>query len=417
MNGARVAFLVKTYPKLSETFILGEILGLESRGVPLFIYALQRPTDAIRQDATGRVKAPVTYLTDGLDAGYGVLREHLSQMAAHPVRYIGAMLSQWRTRESGWLRNLAVAGRLARGMRKEGATHVHAHFASHPTTIAAMAARLAGGTYSISAHAKDIYVGNPDLLSNKMQGAAFTVTCTGHNHRHLESLARPGTRVHLMYHGIDFRSFAPMPRPAEPDTPVILAVGRLRDKKGFATLVAACAVLRDRGLRFRCEIVGYGEEHARLDNMIRAAGIADRVVLAGSMNHAALIERYQAATLFAAPCRVSDDGDRDGIPNVLLEAMAMELAVVSTPVSGIPEVVHHGGTGLIVPPDDVGALADALARLLADPGLRRHLGMAARRWVTEHFDNERNLDTVHGLLMAATATAAVSNGYPEKAHA
>ncbi len=417
MTVSRVAFLVKTYPKLSETFILGEILGLESRGLPLAIYALQRPTDAIRQDATARVKAPVTYLIDGLDDGYGVLREHLSQMVTQPLRYVGAMLSHWRIRESGWRRNLAIASRLARGMRAAGVTHVHAHFASHPTTIAAIAARLVGGTYSISAHAKDIYVGDPDVLSDKMQGAAFTVTCTGHNHRHLESLARPGTNVHLMYHGIDFRSFAPRPRATEPDTPLILAVGRLRDKKGFATLVAACAVLRDRGRRFRCEIVGYGEEHSRLDAMIRAAGIADRVHLVGSMNHAALIERYQAATLFAAPCRVSDDGDRDGIPNVLLEAMAMELAVVSTPVSGIPEVVHHGETGLIVPPDDVEALVDALARLLVDPALRRALGTAARRRVTEHFDNERNLDTVHGLLTAVTASATVAHAHPEKVYA
>lgn len=413
MRTAPVAFLVKTYPKLSETFILGEILGLESRGMRLAIYALQRPTDAIRQDAAARVQAPVTYLTDGLV----VLREHLAQVATHPVRYMRAVLSHRRTGEPGVLRHLAIASRLARSMRAQGVTHVHAHFASQPATIAAMAACLTDGTFSISAHAKDIYVAKPGALGDKMRSAAFTVTCTGHNHRHLRAIAAPGTHVHLMYHGIDFRRFAPMPRPAGPDVPLILAVGRLRDKKGFATLIAACAMLRDRDVRFRCEIVGYGEEHARLDNMIRTADLADRVCLTGSMNHAALVDRYQAATLFAAPCRVSDDGDRDGIPNVLLEAMAMELPVVSTPVSGIPEVVHDGDTGIMVPPDDAEALADALARLLADPALRRSLGAAARRRVTAHFDNDRNLDTVHRLLTAVTRTATHAHRPSEKVHA
>ncbi len=417
MSTPKVAFLVKTYPKLSETFILGEILGLEARGMQLTIFSLQRPSDAIRQDANARVRAEVEYVGDGVEGVWPVLREHLTQLATRPVSYVAAMLAQWRRGEPGVSKNLAIASRLANAMRMRGLTHVHAHFASYPTSVAAMAARLLGGTYSISAHAKDIYVSEPGTLSRKMRDAAFTVTCTGHNHRHLKGIARPGTSVHLMYHGIDFRSFAPAPRPDHPAVPLVLAVGRLRDKKGFATLVAACALLRDRGVSFRCEIVGYGEEHDRLDAMIRAGRVEDRVRLAGTMNHASLIQRYQAAALFAAPCRVSDDGDRDGIPNVLLEAMAMELPVVSTPVSGIPEVVHPRETGLLVPPDDAEALADAMEVLIADPLLRRQLGAAARRWVTEHFDNDRNLDTVHRLLLSVTGNPRDARNPTEKVYA
>jgi len=406
MSAPAVAFLVKTYPKLSETFILGEILGLEARGLPLTVFALQRPTDALQQDANRRVRAQVHYLGDAADGVIAALREHAAQLLRSPLRYLRVLGSRVRQHPRTALRDVALAGRLARHMRTLGLRHVHAHFASHPGMVASLAAALTGGTYSISAHAKDIYLADPAELRGRMAGAAFTVTCTCHNQQHLRGIAAPGTPVHLMYHGIDFRRFAPEPRPENPAVPLVLAVGRLRDKKGFAALVEACARLRDQGLVFRCEIVGYGEEQARLEALIRRHCIEDRVRLAGVMTHAELAKRYQAAAVFAAPCRIADDGDRDGIPNVLLEAMAMELPVVSTPVSGIPEVVHDRETGMLVPPDDPKALAATLSLLLSDPALRRHLGAAARRWVQRHFDNDRNLDTVHGLLATATGAGA-----------
>lgn len=400
-----VAFLVKTFPKLSETFVLGEVLGLERRGLALSVFALQPPSESVRHAAIAQVRSRIRYL-NGDEQRRRRWQAHLSAFLERPLGYLGAALHCARRPEPGRLEDLSLACVLARHLREAGIGHVHAHFATQPAAVAELAARLIGGTYSLSAHAKDIYVGDAGVLARKLAGAQFTVTCTGHNQDHLRGLADDTAKVHLMYHGIDFERFNPAARQDAIAEPLILAVGRLREKKGFATLVRACAHLRDRGVPFACEIVGYGEDELTLRRLVAELDLDRHVRLPGRMNHEALIARYQAATVFAAPCRIAGDGDRDGIPNVLLEAMAMELPVVTTPVSGIPEAVIHGVTGVFVDPDDAGELADALQTLLADPSLRARLGRAARTHVLARFDNDTNLATVHALLDAVTGRAA-----------
>lgn len=412
-----VAFLVKTFPKLSETFVLGEVLGLERRGLALSIFALQPPAESVRHAAIARVRSPIRYLSGPLRRHRDGWSAHVSAFLARPLGYLGAAWHCARRRETGRREDLTLACVLARHLRTAGIRHVHAHFATQPAAVAELAARLVGGTYSLSAHAKDIYVGDARVLERKLAGARFTVTCTGHNHDHLRGLADDAAKVHLMYHGIDFERFKPAARPPTEPEPLILAVGRLREKKGFATLVRACAHLRDRGVAFSCEIVGYGEDEPALRRLIDDLDLRGRVRLPGRMNHEALIARYQAAAAFAAPCRIAGDGDRDGIPNVLLEAMAMELPVVTTPVSGIPEAVIHGVTGLFVDPDDAGELADALQAVLADPSLRVRLGRAARAHVVGRFDNDTNLATVHALLDAAMGRAARDPAREENVYA
>jgi glycosyltransferase involved in cell wall biosynthesis len=408
-----VGILVKTWPKLSETFILEEVLGLERLGRRLHIFALTAPADAVAHAAVGKVRSRVSYVEAQPAAA-----AHWRLFAASPARYLGAALHALRRPEPGRWRDFDAAARLAALMRAHGVPHLHAHFVSEPAAVAELASRLAGTGYSLSAHAKDIYLSPPEVLRRKLGAARFTVTCTEYNRRTLTDAA-PGARIHRMYHGIDQRAFAAHLRAPAQGAPLVLAVGRLREKKGFATLVEACRLLREAGREFRCQIVGYGEDRARLESQIRASGLGGQVALSGKLAREQLIERYARASVLVVPSQVASDGDRDGIPNVLLEAMAMEVPVVATAVSGIPELVENGDNGLMVPPGDARAVADAVARLLDDARLRERLGRAGRRAVLERFDNARNLKVLERLLdeacgvdQPAREVAYILKGFP-----
>jgi glycosyltransferase involved in cell wall biosynthesis len=405
-QAGRIGFLVKTYPKVSETFILGEILGLESEAVPLHIFSLQRPTDQVFHSATQTVRAPVSYiLAPAWSRTLALLREQAVLFFSGPRRYLSALVLALRHGENSKVKTFLHAGSLAAQAREANVSHFHAHFASEPASVAELAHRLTGITFSISAHAKDIYLSSAAALRRKLHAAAFTVTCTEYNRRHLSMVAGAGARVLRMYHGIDTAHFhTPSKALDSPrvEPPLILSVGRLREKKGFPTLLAACQQLAASGVRFQCQIVGYGPDAAALQSRIESLGLRDFVKLAGKLTHDQLIERYRAATLFVLPCQIAADGDRDGIPNVLLEAMSMQLPVVSTDVSGIPEVVHHEHNGLLIAPEDPAALAAAINRLLADAKLRAQLGATARQTVRAQFANGANLKLLRDLLLEAS---------------
>ena len=392
----RVGLLVKTYPKLSETFILGEILGLQHRHLSLGIYSLQAPTDEKVHLQFEQVEAPVAYLPAVRRAAWPrLLLAHLRLLLRWPLRYART------ARRVALGANFLRAGWLAEQLYKDGVTHLHAHFATAPASLADIAAQLCNIPFSISAHAKDIYLADHDELRAKLARAAFTITCTEHNRAYLQQLAPPGVRVHRMYHSINasrFRRYIPSPM----IRPTLLSIGRLRPKKGFDTLIRACALLAARGVDFRCEIIGYGPERERLQRLIDDAGIGDHVTLLGKLTHTEVVLRYRCASAFVLPCRIMPDGDRDGIPNVLLEAMAMQLPVVSTSVSGIPEAVSHDYNGLLVPPDDPLAVADAAQQLLENVVLRERLGWRGRQVVLEKF-SDQNLDSLVGLLANGSA--------------
>lgn len=386
----RVGFLVKTWPKLSETFILEEVLGLERLGQPLAIFALNPSGDGMRHEAVQRVRAPVSYLAPPSGGLCAELACHLRLLCAAPRRYLSAAARAARRAEPGRIGDFRRGARLAEALRQQGITHLHAHFVSEPAAVAEIGAAIAGAGYSLSAHAKDIYLSTPAVLARKLAGAHFTVTCTEYNRHHLAWIA-PSARLMRMYHGVDLERFHPRLRQPAEGIPLILGVGRLREKKGFATLIDACARLRDAGRLFRCEIVGYGEESDALAQRISEKGLDGCVILAGKLARDQVIERYARASVFVLPSQLASDGDRDGIPNVLLEAMAMQVPVVSTPVSGIPELVQDGQNGLLVEPGDALGFADAIAALISNPALSHRLGAAARLTVTHRFDNQRNL--------------------------
>ena len=405
-----VGVVLKAYPRLSETFIVREILALESRGIALHLFAMRAPRERAVHDDVARVRAPLTYVPDAFDRSW---REILG--AARRVRRARpdtfdplarfALGESLRARRFATLKRFLQAAWLVdRGLPGCGVTHLHAHFANDPTTVAWFAARLAGLGYSFSAHAKDVWTQEPAWLARKIDDARFVVTCTEHNRARLEALAENGASVLRAYHGIRTDRFAPAAA-APPGDPLILSVGRLVPKKGFATLLAAFRALADRGVPFRGEIVGEGPLRAELAATINRLGLAGHVLLPGPMSQGALLERYRAARAFAIACEVQADGDRDGIPNVVVEAMAMGLPVVATRVSGIPECVADGVTGLLVPERDPAALAEALARVLEDPALGRGLGQAGRVRIEREFDADANLDVIDRALRGALAAA------------
>ncbi len=408
--------LVKVYPKLSETFILEEILGLERLGQRLRLYSLAPATDTVSHPAVARVRAPLVCVPTGVRGKLGEFaHRHGQLLAAAPLRYLGALAAALRRGRPG-LHDFVRAGWLAGQMRNDGVEHLHTHFISTPADVAALAGQLLRVPFSISAHAKDIYLAQPGDLRRKLQAAAFTVTCTEFNRQTLAAIA-PGAHVHRMYHGVDHALFHPRQRLAAGAVPLILSVGRLREKKGQDTLIDACALLRDRGQAFVCEVVGYGEEQAALQARIVGLGLADRVCLVGKLAREQVMARYARAAVYVQPSRVAADGDRDGIPNVLLEAMAMGVPVVSTRVSGIPELVGHRQNGLLVAPDEPRELADAIAELFEHPMLCTELGREARQTVTQTFDNDRNLlllcDLLAGRPVAAVDAAACRSTHCE----
>lgn len=394
---ATVGYLTKRFPRLSETFILDEILGLESAGVPLRLYALAHPGERVTQPDVARVASPVRYLHTPGGLGHSV-RDVIATLGAHavllgrsPRRYLGVVLYIARKRRHlSTLRHFAEAGRLAQLLEADGARHLHAAFAHGPASVAHFVYLLTGLPFSFSAHAKDIYVSAPDLLARKIAASTFVLTCSESASAAMCAIAgADAAKVILAHHGVDTARFAP---PATPDAqhdprPAlrVLAVGRLVAKKGYPVLLGALAALVGESRSVSCTIIGSGPDAAELKELADRLGISSVISFLGPRTHQEVAAQYGGADVFVQASVVLANGDRDGIPNSVVEAMASGLAVVASDVAGIPEVVV-AGCGLLVPPGDAAALAAALGRLADDPGLRARLGSSARDHMLASFD-------------------------------
>jgi glycosyltransferase involved in cell wall biosynthesis len=377
----RVVVLVKRFPRLSETFILNEFLELRRHGLPVELFAIMDPHERSSQPDALALIPEVTYIQTGrLWAG---LPAALRTARRHPrgtLRAAGFTLTRHtRAAARNLLHALVLLDRLADGPP----AHLHAHFLHSPAALAFVAAKVSGQPYSLTGHAKDIYTTLPENLRMRCDRARFVTTCTEANRAHLvtEVGLAPG-QVHVCRHGVDLTKFTIPSRTPRPGR--IVSVGRLVPKKGFDILIRACGELRRRGIAFELVLLGGGELNDALLALTHEQGIGDRVRLLGSRPQRDVIEQLAAAEVFALSPVVLPNGDRDGVPNVLLEAMAAGVPAVATTVSGIPEVVTDGETGRLVPPQRPDLLADALARLLTDPTLRTRLGEAGRRHVREH---------------------------------
>lgn len=395
-----IAVVLKGYPRLSETFVAQELLALERRGFSLALFSLRRPTDRATHPLHGEIKARVTYLPEYLH--HGPLRVLRAWRKARRLPGYAMALSAWRRdfrrdRTRNRARRFGQALVLATELPADVA-HLHAHFLHTPASVARYAAMLRGLAWSVSAHAKDIWTLPDWEKREKLAECTFVATCTSCNATHLRELAPRAASVDLVYHGIDTARFPAPSRTRSPAdgsnerTPVtLLTVGRAVDKKGFDDLLRALALIPSER-HWQLLHVGDGPKLPLLKTLAKELRIDGRIRWLGPQAHAVVLGAYRAADVFVLPSRIASDGDRDGLPNVLLEAQSQRLACVSTRVSGIPELIVDGETGLLVSPRATDELASALTRLIADPSLRHALGEAGFERTTRLFSLDGGAD-------------------------
>ena len=397
-----VAFVLKGYPRLSETFIANEIRALERRGLDIRIVSLRHPTETARHPVHDEIIAPVLYLPEYLrDEPRRVLS---GLRSARRLAGFTAALRAWlkdlvRDRTANRVRRFGQAAVLAAEL-PAGIGHLHAHFLHTPASVTRYAAIMAGLDWSVSAHAKDIWTTPAWEKIEKLAHCAWLVTCSQAAGSHLAALAPDPDRVSVVYHGLDPERFPPPPARAAQrrdgrrdgrregtggNDPVrLLAVARAVEKKGLDVLLKALARLPGE-VNWRLTHIGGGAERGALRNLAVKLGIDARIDWRGACAQAEVLEAYRTADLFVLPSRVARSGDRDGLPNVLLEAQSQGLACLASREAAIPELIEDGKNGILVPPDDVAALAGALQALIADPLRREGLGRAGMERVRAMF--------------------------------
>lgn len=382
----RVAYVLKRYPRYSETFVVNEILAHEAAGLDISIFALRPPVDTHFQDIIARVRAPVTYLPHG-----AMKLENFWKQLEKTSQVIPQIWQRLAYAKGENHKDIYQAVTLAAHLVESDIEHLHAHFATSAASVARLAAHFADIPFSITAHAKDIFHESVDDadLKQKMNSAAAVLTVSDYNVKFLQQQHGTAARkVSRIYNGMDLERF---PYAAtNPASRQIVAVGRLIEKKGFMDLVQACALLVQKGVDFQCSIVGSGDLEQALKQKVQELGLAEHISLPGPRPQREIIELVQNAAIFAAPCVVGSDGNQDGLPTVLLESMALGTVAVSTDVTGIPEVIRHEQTGLMVPQHAPLALAQALERLLQDSALREQLAHNARALIEKSFDIHKN---------------------------
>ncbi|HEU5414432.1 MAG TPA: glycosyltransferase [Candidatus Angelobacter sp.] len=429
-----IAYVLKGYPRLTDTFITSEVYRMEQQGLRLRVFVILPCTEPVPSDLLDKIFAKPLYmpattsmknasllkwLSDNLKHFLPSLRRVVRKHPFGALRAAGAAFMQAvRAREQFWSWPRKVYAKeflqgvmLADLLEQAGdVSHIHGHYCHGATTVTWFASMMTKLPFSFTAHAKDIYLPslNPaGLLRRKMDAARFVITCTDANRDYLENLGSK-TPVHCVYHGLNAELCNIMKeQPALRETNGhfrVLGVGRLIPKKGFDILVKACAILHKKRVLFEAIIVAEGGEHEKeIRRLIAANGLENNVLLPGPMSQSQLFSEYQKASAFCLPCRVLENGDRDGIPNVLMEAMAVGVPVVSTPISGIPELIDDGVNGLLVPSEDPVALAEAFLRLTGNSGLAANLSRNGRETIQSRFNGDTLAARMAGLFRECAA--------------
>ena len=392
-----LGMILKGYPRISETFISNEILLLEALGFRIRIFSMRSPREPFTHASVNHIKARVSYLPETIVSKRlpALCGHNLLQAARAPRRYAAAVKIAWRrwrrTRKSATIKHLLQAGYLCHKLlRGSDCVHLHAHFAHSPTSVAFFSHLLSGLPFSFTAHAKDIYTSDPLQLAEKAAAARFIATCTDYNRRYLEKIVDGlRTPIFLAYHGIDLQLFKIDGRRAATRPPYeILTVARLTPKKGLATVYQALRRLKDQGLCFRHTLIGDGEQKLEIEALRRRLGLEAETRLLGTRPHEDVCRCFRAADLFVLGCEQAANGDRDGIPNVILESMAMGVPVVATAFSAIPEAIQSNYNGILVDTARPAAMAAAMRRGLEDTDLRRDLIANGLETVRTRFDNQ-----------------------------
>lgn len=396
----KVAYLMSRFPKISETFVLYEIVELERMGFRVEIFPLLREREQVLHAEAAPLVARAHYSRPN---DRKVLAAQAYWLRRAPGRYLAAWAAVLRENAGspGFLARAVVAalqgGYMARRMQELGVEHIHAHFATHAVVSAYVAHRLTGIGYSFTAHADDIYL-DQSMLGEKIRRSSFVAAISDYNRRFLRDLygAEAEAKVLVNRCGVDTSVFAARAELPARDTFVMTCVARLEEKKGHRYLIEACARLRDQGLRFRCQLVGEGELRPEVEAQIAQLGLVEHVALLGRLPRDRVQALLADSDVMVLPSITADDNRREGIPVALMEAMATGLPVISTGSSGIPELIEHGRSGLLVAERDGAALANAIALIAQSPEVAAHLGREGRAKVLREFDLQANTAALAG---------------------
>ena len=405
ISAPTLCMVLKGYPRISETFISNEILLLESLGFKIHIISMRHPREPFTHASVKNIQASVDYLPSTIQGNLFTLCGHNFLLAVkRPVIYFKAVkkaVVRWmRTRKSATLKHLLLAGYLVHKILPgKNIVHFQAHFAHSPTSVAFFSSLLSDVPFSFFAHAKDIYTSDKRQLKEKINMARFVVTCTKYNKAYLSELAgNTQTPVFCVYHGINLDYFSSKEREIKCKPPYqIITVARMTRKKGLENVYQALAVMRDKGIEFKHTLIGEGDDHSKIVALIKQLKLENLTQLCGTLTHEQVIDHYASSDLFVLGCLIADNGDRDGIPNVMAESMAMNLPVVATNVSGIPEFLEDRVTGLMVEQKDPMALANAMETLLKDNNLRQEVTLEAKKRITRDFNNKKLIIDLAGI--------------------
>jgi colanic acid/amylovoran biosynthesis glycosyltransferase len=387
---APVAVVLSRFPTVTETFILREFVEMELQGQPVRLVPMIKETPPVLHDAAKPWTGRALYTKF---VSPKILVANLRALLRHPMKYFG-LLAKLIAGTIASPRVLAAtlalfpkSVYLAKELERDGIRHLHVHWASHPATLALIVAKFSNITYSISAHAHDIQVFR-NLLDWKIAEARFVRTCTEFNRKLLEQLYPNETRgkMVVIHYGVDPELYADAWKRMPAARPRILCVASHRPYKGLPYLIEACRMLRDEGYVFDCNLVGTGPMRDELAGMIRDRNLEDCVHLLGPKPEAEVARLLKETTFFVLPSIIQKDGTMEGMPNALIEAMATGRAVISTSIAGIPELIEHGSTGFLVPPQDAVKLADAIRQMLDDPERTRRMGERGRERILEEFN-------------------------------
>ncbi len=413
---ARLAYVVSRFPKLTETFILREILELQRLGWPLELYSVKHEREAVRQPDVAPLE-PTAHFLEAVSTR--TLSANARLFSRSPRLYTRLLTNVvWGNRASADFLTKGLATfpgtiELAERMRRSQVSHIHACWATHPALLALLAAEIVGVGFSFTVHAHELFV-NPTMLAEKVRRARFVVTVSEFNRRRLCDLVGPAavTKVEVVHCGIDLGTYHYEPREPRAVATSILAVGSLQEYKGFDCLVRACALIREAAprQRFTCNIIGAGPLRRSLERLIASFGLQSEIRLLGGHNNHAVRRCMEQSDTMVVPSIVARNGQMDGIPVVLMEAMAVGLPVVASDLSGIPELVRHGETGLLVPPGDPVAIRDAVLECWRAPKAAVERAWRGRQLVEREFDLATNVSRLAGLFERALASGNSRNG-------
>ena len=412
----KVCYVLKRYPRLSETFIVNEMTELQRQGVDITIVAQKDAGETIVHEKVKALHAPIIYLPSASSLclkNWSIRHLERYSMEASDLGLAslqGALSSQ---DYATWIQMAMVAPL----MKSLGINHIHAHFATWATTAASFLSDFTGIPFSFTAHAKDIYHEsvNKKVLAEKIEKARFVITVSDFNRRYLKALMRDEGRrgrVIRLYNGIDLDQFRPSGE--EKDVKLLVSVGRLIQKKGFEYLIKACKVLDERERAFQCIIIGEGEERDALEKMVVQSSLGGKVTFLGAQPQSEVKRILQKTSVFVLPCIVGDDGNRDGLPTVLLEAMALGTPVISTRITGIPEIITHGKNGLLVEEKDAAALAEAIETVLESPSIQKKFVRSAIVKTQKDFNITENVRTLRGYFYSELKSEQLSHGDPDE---